>query len=480
MEKKIVGRKREIEELKELYRSDNPVFTVIYGRRRVGKTFLIKQLFEEHFAFSHTGLSPYELSKDKLINQQLRAFYASLVRYGSTLDHVPTNWFEAFEELIRVLESPKERRRLVVFIDELPWMDTPRSGFLTAFEHFWNGWGAAQERLMLIVCGSATSWISDKLINNKGGLYNRTTNEIKLQPFTLSECEAFYKANDIAMSKYDQLQSYMAIGGIPYYMSLMKKGMSLAQNIDQLFFAPNAKLKEEFSRLYSSLFTNGEECEKIVRLLATKRQGFTRQEIAALAKIPDGGGLSSSLKALEVSDFIRSYIKYNYPKRQVYYRLTDFFSQFHLSFVEGNKTTDDSFWQNNLLSPSLNAWREFTFESLCFYHIKQIKQALGISGVSTECSPWKSRKESEGAQIDMVIDRADHVINICEMKFADDEYAITASYDKTLRHKLTLFREENKCRDTLHLTLVTTFGLAFNEYAGCIQKVITMEDLFRE
>ena len=298
-------------------------------------------------------------------------------------------------------------------------------------------------------------------------------------PFNLAECESFYKANGIVMSRYEQLQCYMAIGGIPFYMSLLKRGVSLAQNIDMLFFDRSAKLKQEFARLYGSLFTNTEECEKIIRLLATKRQGYTRKEIAEKTGLPDGGGLSSSLKALEVSDFISTYVKYDHPRRMVFYRLVDSFSMFYLSFVEGNNTSDENFWQANIKSPQLTAWRGFSFETLCFYHIRQIKHALGISGVHTESSPWSSKQKNDGAQIDMLIDRADNIINVCEMKFSEDEYTVTSSYDKQLRHKMTVFREETKCRKTLHLTLVTTFGLCFNEYAGSIQKVITMDDLFK-
>ena len=479
MAQEIIGRETEIKEIEALYQTNKPVFAVVYGRRRVGKTFLIRELLGDKFAFYHTGLSPYELQGKKLKEQQLSNFYSSLIKYGSDIKRVPTDWLEAFDALISLLEKKDTNKRQVVFIDELPWMDTPRSGFITALEHFWNGWGAGKENLMLIVCGSATSWISDKLLNNKGGLFDRTTDEIKLRPFTLGECERFYQANHIVMSKFDQVQCYMATGGIPYYISMLQKGKSLAQNIDRLFFEPNAKLKLEFDRLYSSLFTNAEDCKKIVRLLAKKQQGYTRKEILELTKLADGGGFSMTLKTLEVSDFITSYIKYDYPKREVYYRLTDFYSKFYLSFIDGKKTTNPSFWQDNLLTPSLTAWRGFTFESLCIYHLPQIKQALGISGVQTESSPWKSRKEKDGAQIDLVIERADHICNICEMKFCEDDFSINASYDKNLRHKLSTFQEETHCKNALHLTLITTYGLKFNEYAGRIQKVITMNDLFR-
>lgn len=479
MAQKIIGRAQEIKEIETLYQANKPVFAVVYGRRRVGKTFLVRELLGDKFTFCHTGLSPYELKGKKLLEQQLVNFHASLVKYGSDIKSRPGDWLEAFDALIGLLEKQDPSKRQVVFIDELPWMDTPRSGFITALEHFWNGWGAGKANLMLVVCGSATSWISDKLLNNRGGLFDRTTDEIKLRPFTLGECESYYTANGIVLSKYDQVQCYMATGGIPYYISMLQKGKSLAQNIDSLFFEPNAKLALEFDRLYSSLFTNAEDCKRIVRLLAKKREGFTRKEISRQTGLADGGGLSATLKTLEVSDFIASYVKYGYPKREISYRLTDFYSKFYLSFIDGQKTTNPRFWQDNLLTPALAAWRGFTFESLCFYHLPQIKQALGISGVHTESSPWSSRKEKDGAQIDLVIERADHIDNICEMKFCEDDFSITAAYDKTLRHKLSTFAEETKCKNALHLTLVTTYGLKFNEYAGRVQRVITMEDLFR-
>ena len=479
MAQKIIGRSQEARELQELYENGKPVFAVVYGRRRVGKTFLVRELFKNAMTFYHTGLSPYELATDKLKTQQLGNFYSSLVRYGSKRGKLPQDWFEAFDMLIALLESKNTGKRQVVFIDELPWMDTPRSGFVTALEHFWNGWGAGRDNLMLIVCGSATSWISDKLLNNKGGLYDRTTNEIKLRPFTLGECASFYEQEGIVMSRYDQLQCYMITGGIPYYLSMLQKGKSLAQNVDRMFFAPDGKLSLEFDRLYSSLFTNDEECKKIVRLLAKSRQGYTRKDIVSLAKLTDGGGLTATLKALEVSDFVTSYVKFGYPKREVYYRLTDFYSKFFLSFIDGKRTTNPTFWQDNLKTPELTAWRDFTFETLCYYHLPLIKQSLGISGVQTEASAWKSRKEKDGAQIDMLISRADNVVNVCEIKFCEDDFTITAAYDKVLRNKLSTFEEETKCRKSLHLTLVTTYGVKCNEYSSRVQNVVTMDDLFK-
>lgn len=393
MAQKIIGREHEIKEIKALYQANKPVFAVIYGRRRVGKTFLVRELLGDKFNFYHTGLSPYELRGKKLKDQQLSNFYSSLVKYGSTLKHIPADWLEAFNALIALLEEQGTSKRQVVFIDELPWMDTPRSGFITALEHFWNGWGAGRENLMLIVCGSATSWISDKLLNNKGGLFDRTTDEIKLRPFTLGECEKYYQANDIVMSKFDQLQCYMATGGIPYYISMLQKGRSLAQNIDRLFFEPNAKLKLEFDRLYSSLFTNAEECKTIVRLLAQKQQGYTRKEILEQTKTTDGGGLSATLKTLEVSDFITSYVKYDYPKREIYYRLTDFYSKFYLSLLMVRKPPTPHFGKTTYLR--LRSQHGAVSPSKPFAYVTYHKSNKPLALVACKQKPARGKAEKK-------------------------------------------------------------------------------------
>lgn len=475
----IVGRKKEQEELNQLYHSGKAEFVVVYGRRRVGKTFLVREFFGNNFGFYHTGLSPLELEGNKLQEKQLQSFSFSLKRYGAEIDHQPKDWLEAFEMLVHLLERKGKEKRQVIFIDEMPWMDTPRSGFLTAFEHFWNGWAAGQNHLMLIVCGSATSWISDKLIQNKGGLYGRTTYEIHLSPFTLGECEEYFKREHIVMDRYDQLQSYMIMGGIPYYLSYLKKEYSLAQNVDRLFFQKDGKLRQEFDRLFASLFIDPENYIKVVKLLGKRREGYTRAEIAQMTNIPYGGGLTQILKSLEVSDFITPYVYYGRSRRDTYYKLTDFYTLFYLYFLDKKSSTNPNFWQDNLLSPSLNAWRGFSFEEVCFVHCQKIKQALGIASVHTEISSWKSYgREAGNVQIDMLIDRADRVINVCEMKFSTDDFRIDKNYDAELRRKVDVFINETRCRKSLHTTLVTTYGLSKNEYSGKIQNVVTMDDLF--
>lgn len=478
----IIGRIKQIAELERLYVSGRSEFVAVYGRRRVGKTFLVRELFRERMTFFHTAISPIEadFSGFDINRQQLIEFYSSLKRYGSEAEVVPKDWFEAFGCLVELLESREKTERIVIFIDELPWMDSVGSGFVSALEHFWNGWADAQGNVMLVVCGSASSWISDNLLNNHCGLYGRVTSEIRLEPFTLYECECYLKSRGVQYDRYDIVQNYMIMGGIPYYMNSIVPGMSLAQNIDTAFFSKGAKFRYEFDRLYRSLFADSDKYMAIVRLLATRSDGFTRREIAEKTGIPYNGRLSSALKSLEGSDFIVSYIYYGGSSREVYYKLVDSFSIFYLKFVDGVKTLNSKFWSENLLSPSLNAWRGYSFETLCMVHIEQIKLALGILGVRTVSGPWRSRNRENKAQVDLVISRADRVVNLCEMKFTADEFSVDSSYDAELRRKVVRFTEETKAKGGIVPTLVTTYGLQYNQYSSRFGKVVTMDDLFRD
>ena len=360
----IIGRKHEIEELEELYNSGKPEFVAIYGRRRVGKTYLVKELFKERFAFWHTGLSPNNRERKFLLRDQLQTFYYSLQDYGLNGELCPKSWIEAFRLLEKLLTQKDDGKRLLVFIDELPWMDTARSRFIPALEHFWNGWAVKHDNIMLIVCGSATTWMTDNVINNKGGLYNRLNKEIRLSPFTLSECEDYFRYQEIAMSRYEVVQAYMIFGGIPHYLSLFDKRFSLPQNIDALLFNRNAKLQNEFERLFGSLFKNADDCMKVVRFLSTRRNGYVREEILKGTGINDGGGASDILRALEASEFIISYQPFG-QSRHLHYRLCDPFCMFYLHFLEKPHKPEDHFWQNNYMSAKLNSWRGY--DSLWMY-----------------------------------------------------------------------------------------------------------------
>lgn len=475
----IVGRKREIEELRNLFQSDKAELVAIYGRRRVGKTFLVKEMFHDKMTFYHSGLSPFNKERRITMRDQLEAFYASLQRYGMEENCCPKSWMEAFRMLGQLMDQLDDGKRQVIFIDELPWMDTPRSKFLMAFEHFWNTWGAWRDRVMLIVCGSATSWMLDNLINSKGGLYDRLTWQIKLSPFTLGECKEFFKAKNLSLSTYDIVESYMILGGIPYYLNYIQRGKSLAQNIDLLFFGRNAKLVSEFQRLFGSLFVNPDDYMNIVRLLAKRHTGYSRDEMTSKLGIASGGTFTKMLEALAASDFIVSYNPFGFSQKEKKYKLTDNFCLFYLHFVDGQRQSDDSFWLHHQNTPRLNTWRGLAFEQVCFTHVSKIKKALGVEGVASSESAWIIRgdEEKNGAQMDMLIVRDDRVVNLCEMKFLSKAFEVKAEDEQAFRERIAMLQEHLSFKQTVHLTLVTTVGVKPNAHSGVFQQIVTIDQL---
>lgn len=475
----MIGRKSEVAELERIYQSGRPEFVVIYGRRRVGKTFLVTQTFGDRLSFHHTGV--YSGDQEEGAGRkrtQLESFYYSLLNHGMEGISRPKTWMEAFFQLEQLLARLDNGSRQVVFLDELPWMDTAKSGFLPAFENFWNGWCQYRNKMMLIVCGSATSWILSNISQSKGGLYGRTTQEIKLSPFTLKSCEEYFAHEQIEMSRYDIVQSYMVFGGIPYYLAYFRPGKSLEANVDDLLFGSRPKLKDELNRLFGAIFGNPEDCKKIIRLLATRHSGFSREEIAEKTGISLGGGLSCTLSALEESDFIAKYTPYGESAKRIKYRLIDNFCLFWVKYVDPSK--ESSFMVDNAASEILDSWRGVAFEEVCRQHIPEIKRALGIDGVRSSVSAWnvKGDEEKEGLQIDMIIRRADHVVNLCEMKFSSDSYAIDKEEDARLRKRREELARTLSKKEVVHLTFVTTFGVAYGKYSGIVQKQITMDDLF--
>lgn len=470
----LIGRKKQQKELNDAYNSEESKFVALCGRRRVGKTYLIKQTFSGRFTFTHSGLA------DGTLQEQLYGWRSSLENAGYHVSSTPKHWLEAFDMLKELIRRSKAKKK-VVFIDEMPWMDTPRSKFVTALEFFWNGWAAMRDDILLIVCGSATSWIINKIFRNHGGLHNRVNCQIFLEPFTLRECEEYSRTARLDYSRYELLEAYMVMGGIPYYWSLLEKGKSLAQNIDSLFFSPQGLLHYEFRELYDSLFRNSDAYIKVVNVLGQKLCGMRREEIVHELKITDSGNLSRILEDLEHCGFIIRTNAYGAKKYNSVYRLIDNFSLFYLKFMKENKTDDPSFWSHNYTSPLRYSWCGLAFERVCFQHIQQIKQALGISGVMTNTYSWQSKDDpvyGSGAQIDMLIERADNTVNVCEMKFSQSEFVIDKDYDAVLRHKLSRFSAAVSRHKSVQLTMVTTFGVARNAYWNRVQSEVVADDLF--
>lgn len=468
----MIGRKEEKGKLLRASESEYSQFVTVYGRRRVGKTFFVRETFNYKFTFQHTGLAQTGLKG------QLKAWQSSL-KYCGHKSPCPKTWLEAFDQLKDfILESEDERK--VLFIDEMPWMDTPKSGFIPALEHFWNGWASARKDITLIVCGSATSWVINKLIRNKAGLRGRVTTKIRIQPFTLAECEEYAKEAKLGMTRSQIAECAMIMGGIPYYWSFLDREYSLAQNIDRLFFSQDGELYNEYSELYTSLFKNPEPYMKVITLLGTKKIGMTREELISCG-IQDNGKLSEILDDLEQCGFIRKYKAFGYKSISAVHQLIDCYTLFYLRFIKENNGGDERFWSHNLNSPVYYNWCGLAFESLCFTHINQIKQALGITGVASSVCSWRisTSELGKGAQIDMMIDRSDGIIDICEMKFTKDPYRLQSDTYTEILNKKSRFIEATKTKHAVHLILVSASGVARNGYSDEFQKVITLEDLFK-
>ncbi len=463
--------------LEEALKTKDSGLMAIYGRRRVGKTFLIRNYFADRLVFELTGMYGGSL-KDQLLQ-----FSKSLQKAtGSALAlKPPDTWVEAFHALEQFLDKLSKRKKLVIFLDEFPWLDGRKSGFLSAFEHFWNSWASRQSHLLFVICGSAASWMIRKIINNKGGLHHRITQKMRLLPFTLAETETYLKSRGSNLDRYQILQLYMALGGVPQYLKNVRKGDSASQVIERICFTKDGLLTGEFNNLYNSLFEMADNHLKAVRALAATPKGLTRQEIIRECGLTSGGRTTLMLDELEQSGFIKSNKPYDKETKEAIYRLIDEFSLFYLKFMDKADATTD--WARLSEGASYKIWSGMAFEAVCLKHVDQIKNGLGLKGKSTKEASWryipsKGAKE-DGAQIDLLIDRDDHSINICEIKFYTGELTISKSYAGELQQKLDVFQEKVKPKKTLFLTLITTYGVKDNSHSeSLVKKSLTMDVLF--
>lgn len=473
-ESAIIGRSREIKAFNKIVKSKKSEFLTVYGRRRVGKTFLIREYFNYQFDFHISGLA------NAATEQQLFNFDSTLSEQSNIVfENASKNWLIAFKKLIKHLESKKTQKKIVLFFDELPWFDTQGADFMIGLEHFWNSWATNRKNVLLIVCGSAASWMVNNLINNSGGLHNRVTQKIKLEPFNLKETEAMLASKKCVLECYQIIQLYMALGGIPYYLEAVQPHLSTPQNIQQLLFDKTGLLKNEFFNLYRSLFRRYEIYEKVVEVLATKNKGLQRNQIVKQSGISSGGTLTKVLADLEESGFITSYTSLDNKQKNTHYRLSDYYTAFYFRFIKNGKYKGKNSWVNLIDNPAQRAWQGFAFEQICLDHVDQVKQALGISGIQSNNVVWQGSTEEKGAQVDLLIDRRDQVINLCECKFSLDEFSIDKSYSEKLRSKIATFKTVTKTKKSVFLTMITTYGTVRNKYANLLmQNEVTMDALF--
>ena len=469
----IIGRLEEKKILEKSLKSKKPEFIVVYGRRRIGKTYLIKNYFENKFSFYTSGLN------DKTYKIQLNNFKNSLIEYGLDIHKNIPNWMEAFSYLKKLLESDKVYRhpltnKRIIFLDELPWMDGRRSDFKAALDLFWNTYASSKEDIVLIVCGSATSWIMKNMIKDEGGFYNRITKKIHLIPFTLDECKQYSDSLDLPYNTKQISELYMVFGGVPYYWDFLDGDYSVAQNIDNLFFKENSQLKDEYQSLFKSLFSLKGKHRQIIEELMKNNHGLQRKQLSSIKSIGDGKSLTTALEELCECDFIRAYDNFLTSKNGKYYQIIDPFILFAKNFLLNSKIYS---WHDFINTPNYYSWSGYAFEIMCINNIQNIKEALGISEVGTKLYSWRSKTSKKGAQIDLLIERKDQVINICEIKYTLNEFEINKDYELNLINKMEAFRSETKCRQQLVLTLISFNGLKENSHSEIINKLITIKDL---
>jgi AAA+ ATPase superfamily predicted ATPase len=468
----VIGRVMEQAVLRGCLESGKPELIAVYGRRRVGKTFLVRETYKGSMVFSLTG------AINASLKTQLQNFDEALEEWSGKPQEPARNWLTAFRQLKDYIKRFRHHRRKVIFIDEIPWLATQRSGFITALDHFWNSFASAREDLVLVICGSASSWIIDNIINDRGDMHNRITRQLWLEPFTLGECESFCRAKGIELNRVQIAQLFMVLGGIPYYWDYLERGKSPEQVIDSLFFAKGAPLAGEYSNLYASLFKNPERHLRIIEILSQKSRGITQRELFALLKARPGGTLSRALLELEQCGFIRRYRDFTKPKQGQFYQLSDFYTLFYHSHIKETSLPDPRYWQSKSRKGGWNAWYGLAFERLCAAHMDQLRQALGISGVSTAVRGWRSSKADPSVQIDLLISRDDNIIDLCEAKFTARPFAVDADCDAELLYRRETFCEETGTNKVVHVVMVSASGLTPGSYRGMIQNVITLDDLF--
>ena len=468
---RIIGREREQNTLMALHSSESSEFVAVCGRRRVGKTFLVRELFEGQLTFSVSGLAHSSTS------QQLENFRNSLSRVGAKVPEAFGNWQDAFECLIVFLSKSRQRRK-VVFLDELPWMDTPKSNFIQALEGFWNGWACGRHDIMLVVCGSATSWMMNKLIMNHGGLHNRLTRQLVLKPFTLKETDQFLKRRNIQLSLYELALCHMVFGGIPYYLNLLDASLSLAQNIDALLFSRNGELHYEFDNLYAALFQNSQDYITVVLALGNRRDGMTRSELQAKTGMKSGGAFSKILENLEHCGFIRQYTTFGNGRKGTLYQLVDFFTLFYIFFLKDKPQNSTGYWLAMQGTQRFHAWAGLTYELLVLSHMEQVKKCLGIQGILSQEYAYRIQNSDGGnAQIDLLIDRKDNTISVCEVKFSEGPYVFTSDEELRIRNRLQLLRASCAANKTLQIVMITTFGIAGGNGRGIVNHAIALQEL---
>lgn len=484
---KIIGRSEEQKILNQVLRSKKAEFLALYGRRRVGKTFLIRNFYTSSadIFFHATGI------QNGKMKQQLKQFATQIgtTFYNGVKVAPSQSWFDAFENLTKAIGQIDASKKIVIFLDELPWMATRRSNLLQALEYYWNRYWNHDTRLKLVICGSSASWIIDKIINSKGGLYNRVTRRMNLSPFSLCETKAFLQSIDIRLNNRQILDLYLALGGVPHYLALCQQGMSAIQNISDLCFRKNGALVDEFSKLFASLFSESDIYVELIRIIAKSHTGVDHAQIVRESTATKGGRIIKKLKQLEDAGFITSFLPYGRQQKGIYYKVIDEYTLFYIHWIEPylqstrRRDQSEGYWSAKAQSPGWKSWSGLAFEAVCHKHIAQIRRALHIDS-GAEIGSWryvpKTKDHKQGAQIDLLFDRNDDVITICEIKHSDKPFVIDKEYANNLQAKMDIYKRQSHTRKDLFLAMIASNGLKENQHSEkLISQRANLEDLFK-
>lgn len=482
----ILARRNEISILDEFLKSDKAEFLAIYGRRRVGKTFLIKSHFQEQncIFFSVTGIEKgtFLQQREVCCKQISNTFYD-----GIPIE-TPKAWLKVFELLHTAITRIAKNKKVVIFFDEFPWLAKPRTNLLQALEYFWNQYWSIDKRVKLIVCGSLSSWIIRNIINNTGGLYNRVTYRLKLEPLNLYETKTFLDAKGIKLANSQILSIYMVMGGIPLYLDQIKKGMSANQVVDRVCFSKNGLLVDEQKELFKSLFSNSEIYYNLTKEIAKYRYGIAKNMISKNLGIAQGGRLEERLRELEEAGFIISFLPYGHNEKGKYYRVVDEYTMFYFKWIEpqlnsiSGFTKANGYWLEQSKSSSFKAWCGYAFESVCYRHIAQIRRKLNLMPSALPYG-WKfvpkQKSDDNGAQIDLLFDRNDNAITICEIKCTEEPFVIDKQYAEKLNKKIAIFEEKTKTNKQIFLALISVNSVKSTIYSEeMLSGLVVLDDLF--
>lgn len=479
----IIGRYRELAVFDEVMSSSVAEFLALYGRRRIGKTFLVQQYFRDKGLFFEL-VGRHKASQKLQLRHFTEVYTEAFSLSSSERLPPPANWDDAFDTLKQQIER-STCPRIILFFDELPWLSSPKSGFLEALDYFWNRYASRNPKIILIVCGSAAAWMIKKVMANKSGLHNRLTRPpLRLLPFTLGETRAYLQARGVMLEKQQLIDLYMVIGGVAYYLNLVPCAKSCAEVVNALFFQQGAVLKSEFHQLYASLYENPKRHISIIKALASTHQGLTQDQIVKkVTSLSSGGGLLTLLEELECCGFIMKLPQFGKKKKEARYRLIDPYTLFFLQWVDGVDEVGEAYWLRKVGSAAYASWLGYAFENLCIQHYREIIEALKLSVVAEAKSSWcyQGSDQEQGAQIDLIVDRADHCINLCEIKYSQSTFVVSKEYAETLKRKKLIFQEKSKTNKSLFTTLISPYGAErTSNYLSAVHVSLSVESLLKD